>query len=483
MRPNIVFILSDDQGAWALHCAGTKELKTPNIDSLAEKGMRFENFFCNSPVCSPARASIITGKMPSAHGIHDWLCGGNINTEKYPDMKEHEHFKNPDHAINYLENQNTYVEELEKAGYQCALSGKWHMGNSEEKGKGFSKWFTIGCGGCRYYYADIFHNNQFSIEKRYITDVITDQAITFIKERDETSPFYLSVHYTAPHSPWTKENHPEEYLKLYEDCDFESVPYEPVHPNQINSCPVGDTKEHRNENLRGYFAAITAMDHGIGRIIDELKAQGLLENTIIVFTADNGMNMGHHGVWGKGNGTYPPNMYESSVKVPFIITGPKIKKNVVSKYMASHCDIFPTIMQIAGIDYKRSLLQTGNSFYDELTSEQEVKEQGPVVICDEYGFVRMYRTERYKLVRRYRTNQQEFYDLLTDPNEDHNLINATEYQAIIQELDHELERWFARFDESKFCGKHLLVTGKGQKSWCYEKDAFRELGVQRTMKS
>lgn len=475
MKPNIVFILSDDQGAWALNCAGTKELITPNIDNLAKEGMRFENFFCNSPVCSPARASIITGKMPSAHGIHDWLCGGNIDTEKYPHMREHEHFKSPDHAIEYLKGQDTYVSELAKAGYQCALSGKWHMGNSEKSGEGFSKWFTIGTGGCNYFHADIFKDHEFSIEKRYITDVITDEALSFLRERDKEAPFYLSVHYTAPHSPWTSQNHPEEYLKQYEDCEFESVPYEPVHPNQIDSCPIGDTREHRNENLRGYFAAITAMDAGIGRIVGELKEQGLMENTVIIYTADNGMNMGHHGVWGKGNGTYPPNMYDSSVKVPFIITGPGIRKNVISEYMASHCDLFPTIMQLAQIDYKKSPLQTGSSFYDECTGNQGEEKQNSVVVCDEYGFVRMYRTSRYKLVRRFLTDLQEFYDLSKDPLEVNNLIDDPEYQEVIQELDRELETWFARFDHNEFCGKNLSVTGKGQKKWCYEKDAFRAL--------
>lgn len=475
MKPNIVFILSDDQGAWALNCAGTKELITPNIDNLAKEGVRFDNFFCNTPVCSPARASIITGKMPSAHGIHDWLCGGNVDADKYPHMVASKHFKNSDHAIDFLNGQESYVSELAKSGYQCSLSGKWHMGNSAKKGEGFTNWFTIGGGGCNYFQAEVFKDGKFSFENRYITDVITDEAISLIKGRDKSTPFYLSVHYTAPHRPWTRENHPEEYLKLYENCEFESVPYEPLHPNSIGSPLTGDTREHRNASLRGYFAAITAMDAGIGRILTEIKTQGLLENTIIIFTSDNGMNMGHHGVWGKGNGTYPPNMYDSSIKVPFIITGPQIKKNVVSERMLCHCDIFPTIMQMAEINYKKSPLQTGTSFYDECTRDMEKVEQSPIVVCDEYGFVRMYRTSRYKLVRRYRTDIQEFYDLLNDPGEANNLYDTPEYKSMIEEFNRELEKWFARFDNEKYCGKNLPITGKGQKDWCYKRDAFQVL--------
>lgn len=129
----------------------------------------------------------------------------------------------------------------------------------------------------------------------------------------------MSVHYTAPHSPWDASEHPKEYLDWYKDCEFKDTPNLPVHPWQVNTCPIGDTEERRKENLRGYYAAISAMDAGVGKILDKVKEKGLEDNTIVIFTSDNGMNMGHHGIWGKGNGTYPPNMYESSIRVPFII--------------------------------------------------------------------------------------------------------------------------------------------------------------------
>ncbi len=476
-KPNIVFILSDDQGPWAMHCAGTTDLITPNLDQLAKTGMRFDNFYCSSPVCSPARASILTGKMPSAHGILDWLAGGNVETEQYPYMKQqgHPHFTKPDHAINYLEGQRTYVQELAEAGYWCALSGKWHAGNSAQVSPGFAGWFTIAAGGCHYYQADTVEDGVFTYEHRYITDVITDRAIRFLDTRPKDQPFYLSVHYTAPHDPWDEEDHPKEYLDLYRDCEFDSVPNEPVHPWEIATWITGDTPEKRKANLRGYFAAITAMDAGIGRIMHYLEKENLLDDTIVVFTADNGMNLGQHGVWGKGNGTYPPNMYDSSVKVPFIIRMPGMQRaGVVSHRVAKHCDIYPTMMDIAGLKPELSEKQPGRSLLPFLNGE-ETDENGDVFICDEYGFVRMYRTAQFKLVRRYIGHQDEFYDMQNDPDERVNLIDSAEHQEIIASMTEKLESWFDQHSVEKFSGKMLPVTGSGQVKRCYEKDAFLPL--------
>ena len=115
-RPNIVFILTDDQGYWSLGCYGNQEIRTPNLDRLAEHGVRFENFFCVSPVCSPARASLMTGRIPSQHGVHDYLCGGNGGAGQT--------------AIEYLKGQRGYTDILAENGYTCGLSGKWHLGDN-----------------------------------------------------------------------------------------------------------------------------------------------------------------------------------------------------------------------------------------------------------------------------------------------------------------------------------------------------------------
>jgi arylsulfatase A-like enzyme len=205
-RPNIIVIMSDDQGAWAMGCAENHEIKTPHLDRMAKTGIHFTNFFCASPVCSPARASFLTGKIPSQHGIHDWIRSGSVDKESLsPELQLHRGFTNEHEAIEYLEGSIGYTDILAEQGYTCGLSGKWHLGNSTKPQKGFSHWFTIGRGGCDYYKPDVVRNGKVQIEEKYVTDLITEEAISFINSCSQSDqPFYLSVHYTAPHSPWAR---------------------------------------------------------------------------------------------------------------------------------------------------------------------------------------------------------------------------------------------------------------------------------------
>ena len=284
-KPNIVFILSDDQGPWAMNCAGTPELYTPSLNAIAQNGMRFENFFCASPVCSPARASLLTGDIPSSHGVLDWLRSGNVDAEKFAAQgKENPYggYADEDKPIQYLAGKTTYTDILAQNGYTCALSGKWHLGDSVTPQHGFSRWYTIGKGGCFYYHPDIVENGSITVEHgKYVTDLITDRALEFLDELAEgEDPFYLSVHYTAPHSPWGAEHHPKEWIDYYDSCQFESIPDVPDHPDMTTG-PVYGTPR-RKENLRGYFAAISAMDAGIGRILCRLEEKGLTDDTLVV---------------------------------------------------------------------------------------------------------------------------------------------------------------------------------------------------------
>ena len=179
-RPNIIMILTDDQGAWAMGCAGNRDVKTPNLDRPAEEGVRFENFFCASPVCSPARGTIFTGRMPSAHGVLDWIRGGNVDRERLKEKSGDPYYRNEDRSIPYLEGMTTYTDVLAREGYTCCLAGKWHLGDSLRPQHGFSKWFTIARGGCLYKKADVVENGGIRYESRYITDVITDKALEYI---------------------------------------------------------------------------------------------------------------------------------------------------------------------------------------------------------------------------------------------------------------------------------------------------------------
>ncbi len=470
-RPNIVFILADDMGAWAMGCAGNTEVQTPHIDALAQHGVRFQNFFCASPVCSPARASIVTGTMPSFHGVHDWIAKGNKTTADYPNMADHVAFAQSDCGIDYLAGIPTYIEALAQEGYRCSLSGKWHLGAHDCPKNGFADWYTIGAGGGPYFAPDIFEHGAFRGETTYITDLITQKALVYLQEyQADTQPFYLSVHYTAPHSPWGKEHHKPEFLAMYQDCPFDSTPDLPIHPNQIHSAPVGDTVEQRRENMTGYYAAISAMDAGIGQIVAQLKATGQYENTIIVFTADNGMNMGHHGVWGKGNGTYPPNMYDTSVKVPFIISNcPAFTPNTISSQFASHCDLFPTFVAMAEGKAPLGEKLPGQNLLAAQLAQNEV------VICDEYGIVRMLRNQDWKFIKNYKTQAEELYHLASDPDEVCNLIDEVTHQQVAHQMREQLEAWFAKYQSAQCAGIQYEVRGRGQLDLCDKENAFSDI--------
>lgn len=443
--PNILFILSDDQGAWAMGCYGNREIHTPNLDRLAEEGVRFEHFFCASPVCSPARASLLTGRIPSQHGVHDYLCEGNGGCGQ--------------RAIQYLEGQTGYTDLLCEAGYECALSGKWHLGDGAHPQKGFTFWYTHQKGGGPYYNAPMFRDGQPVTEPGYITDVITDEALRFLDGRDREKPFYLSVHYTAPHSPWVG-CHPQEYVDLYRDCPFHSCPQEPAHP--WANVDVLPGYKDPIPNLQGYYAAVTAMDANIGRLLDRLEAENLAEDTLVIYTSDNGFNCGQHGIWGKGNGTFPLNMYDSSVQVPFLARHPgHIPEGRVCERMVSAYDFLPTLMEYLGLDNPLAGDLPGRSFAPWLRGEQAPEER-PVVVFDEYGPVRMIRTQTRKYVRRLPYGPDEFYCLDTDPGERENRIGDPACAEEIAQMRRQLDGWFVRYADPAIDGSREPVRGGGQ---------------------
>ena len=445
MKKNIVFIITDDQGYWSLGSYGNKDVISPNLDNLAENGVRFENFFCVSPVCSPARASIFTGRIPSQHGVHDWLD---------------EHHKD---TCQYLQGQDTFVKILADNGYNCCLSGKWHLGDSAHIQQGFKEWYVHEKGGGPYYNAPMYKNGTLVHEKKYITDAVTEYGIDFIeRQKDSDSPFYLSLHYTAPHAPWDENNHPADLLDLYKDCEFKSCPREKYHPWKIRETFEG-TEEERKKILRGYFGAITGVDRQVKNVVDKLKELNMLEDTVIIFTSDNGMNMGHHGIFGKGNGTFPQNMYESSVKIPMIIYNPSLfKKGRVLEGLYSHYDIFPTLMEMLDIKYTPKINLPGKSFYKVLTAK-EPETNNDVVVFDEYGPTRMIRNKNWKYIHRYPFGPHELYDLANDKDEKVNLVDNPEYEEKLLEMRNRLESWFNKYVIKEIDGAKEPVYGGGQK--------------------
>ncbi|MEM7131553.1 MAG: sulfatase-like hydrolase/transferase [Chloroflexota bacterium] len=456
-KTNLLFILTDDQGYWAMGCAGNAEIRTPNLDRLAATGIHFANFFCASPVCSAARASILTGRIPSQHGVQDFLRAGNSSI-----------LGNGDQGIEYLAGQTAYTNLLAEAGYLCGLSGKWHLGFSEKPQKGFAYWDVHATGSGPYYNAPMIRDGQLYQRSDYVSDLITDSALNFLESQKENEqPFCLNVNYTAPHAPWGREHHPAElYDDYFQNCTFDSVPDEPMHPLHLHkegaAGSLGFTEESRRAALSGYFAATTAMDMNVGRLLGWLEENNLRENTLIIFTSDNGMNMGHHGIYGKGNGTFPPNMFDTSVKVPVLISHPgHVPQDAVTDSLHSHYDLMPTLLDYFGIANPNAEDLPGRSFAPLLRGNQ-MAEQEQVVVFDEYGPTRMIRTREWKYVHRYPFGPHELYDLNNDPGERENLIGESAQQELREGLQAELEGWFVRYADPMRDGSREAVMGRGQ---------------------
>jgi len=460
-RPNIVFILSDDQGAWATGYSGNDEISTPNLDGLAASGMRFENFFCSSPVCSPARATLLTGRIPSQHGIHDWISRGN--------HRETNGTQETGELIEYLKGQAGYTDILAAAGYRCGISGKWHLGDSHHPQKGLTYWQVHATGAGKYYNAPMIRDGEIYRETNYVTDVITDNGIAFLEQQvSDPRPFCLNLHYTAPHAPWQREHHPKALFdKYHRECPFESVPEGLAPPEWTRhlSIPVKDAGQRR-EYLSGYYAAVEAMDSNIGRVLHWLDTHGLRDNTLVFFTSDNGMNMGHHGVFGKGNATFPLNMFEESVKVPFIASRPgHIPAGQCDRGLYSQYDFLPTLLASVGIKCPDREHLPGMSFAGALRGESRETAEA-VVVFDEYGPVRMIRTTRWKYVHRTPYGHHELFDLENDPGESDNLAGDDGYNSVRKEMRARLTEWFARYTDPLRDGTKEAVTGSGQVNLC-----------------
>jgi arylsulfatase A-like enzyme len=446
-RPNVLFILSDDQGAWAMGCAGNADVRTPALDRLAADGVRFTDFFCTSPVCSPARASLLTGDIPSRHGVHDWIRDGNMGERR----------------VDYLAGQRLLTDDVIDAGWRCALVGKWHLGASDVPREGFVRWFAHQSGMSPYFDAPMVDETRPCKVPGYLTHALTASALAFLdEEAARAEPFFLCLNYTAPHYPWI-DAHPPEYTRLYADCAFGSVPQEAPHPWSAHGNPATDEGHRRpRESITGYYAAMTAMDEGIGQVRGAIDRLGLGPSTLVIFMSDNGMNCGHHGIWGKGNGTRPQNMYDTSVKVPCLVAQPgRIAPGRISDALLSAYDVRPTLLDYLGLAHVPDAHKPGRTFRSLLDGSGALLDE-PVVVYDEYGPVRMVRTREWKYVHRYPDGPHELYDLVHDAGERHNLHGQARVAGMEAALRARLAAWFLRFMDPAQDGATKPVNGCGQ---------------------
>ena len=423
-RPNVVMFMTDDHGAWATGAYGCAEMHTPNIDTLAAGGAQFTRAYSCTPVCSPSRMTFMTGSLPSIHGVQDWL----LPEDSYGGGSRR-----------WLEGHLTYTEVLQQHGYTLGMFGKWHMGRDDEAQAGFTQWATVPGGGGPYVDQEFVHNGERKKTAGFKTDVATDFALEFLQKQEKANgPFYLLVPFYAPHTPYDYQ--PEEDRAWFKDSKFSCFPDLPMNPNEN---PGLRSLVGKRESKLGYSALIAGVDRNVGRVLAKLDELGLRQDTLVIFTADQGWSAGHHGVWGKGNGTIPFNLYEEAIQVPLIWNQPgKIAAGMKPTPMVSSYDYFPTILEYLGVpapapDRRR----VGRSYARFLKGETPAWTNR---LYFEYAHLRGLRTETLKYLERAEGWPAELYDLEADPHETHNLLNNADYDGQRKALADELHAYFQK---------------------------------------
>ncbi len=454
-RPNVLFILTDDQRYDALSCMGHPHLKTPNIDRLANEGLLFKNHFCTTSLCSPSRASILSGLYAHTHGVSN-------NFTEYPtDMV-------------------SFPLRLQASGYDTAYVGKWHMGEKNDNPRPGFDTFVTHRGQGKYFDTE-FNFNGFNgqgrrVVKGYYTTVVTDMATEWITQRKGDTPWMLMLGHKAPHSfylPEKKYEHSFDKVDIQYPASAFNLDDKPAwFKKRLDTWhgiygPLFDWRKTFPDKspaavkdfarmVRAYWGTLLSVDDSVGRLYDFLKARGELDNTLIIFTSDNGLLEGEHGMVDKRTG------HEPSIRIPLVARYPGLtatnRPRVIDQITAT-IDFAPSILDICGApaldtvhgsSWKR-LAQgdaTGwrNSFYYEYNYEH----QFPYT-----PNVRALRTDRFKYIRYPHGDDSpdrhlaELYDLKADPGENHNLIKDRAQARTIKRLRKELDRLIALHGDGK----------------------------------
>ncbi len=467
-RPNILFIMTDDHASHAMSCYGSKVNQTPNLDRIAKEGMRFANSFCTNSICAPCRAVILTGKYSHLNGLID-------------------------NRVTFDGSQQTFPKLLQKAGYETAMIGKWHLKSDPT---GFDYWNILPGQGDYYNPAMI----EMGVQKKhtgYVTDILTDQALGWLKERPGDKPFCLMFHHKAPHRNWQPG---PKYLDLYEDVqipepatlfdDYEGrgraaqeqdmTIAKTMNWNDLKLAPApqGLTPEQKaawdaaygprnkafeearlegkelvrwkyQRYMKDYLRCIASVDESVGRVLDYLEQSGLAEDTLVIYTSDQGFYLGDHGWFDKRF------MYEESLRMPLVARYPKeIEPGSVNSDLVLNLDFGETFLDYAGVPVPadmqgrslRPLLQ-GQTPADWRTSMYYHYYEFPA----EHSVKRHYgvRTQRYKLIHFYNDiDEWELYDLQNDPDELKNVYGDVQYANIVQELKTELKRLRTHYNDT-----------------------------------
>ena len=409
-RPNIIFILSDDHRWDALSYLKHPIAETPNIDRLAKEGVLFENAFCTTSLCSPSRASFLTGQYAHNHGVKNNLTPWN--------------------------NANsTFFEPLHRAGYETGFIGKWHMPGGLPKLRGLDRFvtFTVDGGQGRYFNCPlIVDGRKVPSKKEYITEELTDYSIDFIKKKRD-KPFCLYLSHKAVHYQFFPPKHMDH---LYDNRKLhlprEADNWVGVTDGQFYPQPL-------RKLYRDYLECLKALDIQIGRVLDELDKQGLADNTIVVYAGDNGFFWGEHHLTDK---RWP---YEESIRIPMLLRYPKLIKKTNQKIsqMVLNIDLAPTLLDLAGV--KKASPMDGESALPFLKNPGK---PGRKAWLYEYFIdypywvpeTRAIRTKRYKYIEYIGRRHPELFDLHRDPKEKKNLYKAYRGKALLRGLKTDLNR-------------------------------------------
>jgi len=432
-RPNIVFILVDDLRWDALGCIGHPFAKTPNIDRIAKEGALFRNFFVSIPLCSPSRASFLTGQYPHTHGIID----------------------NTDHSA-LSHKLVTYPGLLHDAGYETAFIGKWHMGLDDSPRPGFDRWVSFKGQGV-YNDPTLNVDGKSSKHSGYITDILNEYSVKFVKS-EHKKPFLLYLPHKAVHGPFTPA---ERHKNLYLDAVIKPTPSlddslegkpavtrELENPAEQPSVKKSKVRKQTNEKatrmpenaIRNQLRALAAIDEGVGELFKALKEANQLDNTIIIFSSDNGFFWGEHGLADKRWA------YDESIRDPLVIRIPRlIRPGTIIDQFVLNIDIAPTLLELAGVPIPKTM--QGRSFLPLL---KDGKSSWRHAFFTEYFQEKQYprtptwqaiRTEQWKYIKYVDLNDMdELYDLKGDPHEMKNLIKDSASQSTLKQMQSELDK-------------------------------------------
>lgn len=431
---NVIFILTDDHRYDFMGFTGRIPWqKTPNMDRMAAGGAYFKNAFVTTSLCSPSRASILTGQFSHVHTIVDNVAG------------------EPDGLI-------YFPQYLQKSGYQTSFFGKWHMGDDDDRPRpGFDHWESFRGQGI--YYSPKLNIDGKEVQYKdstYITDLLTEHAVDWLNKRDKDKPFFLYLSHKAVHSPLApakrhkgmyknlKYIKPPTYWQTQND-DYKALRWPEWVKQQRYSWHGVDFMYHNHNDIdsmvEAYTETLMAVDESVGTVLEYLKANGLENNTMVIYMGDNGFSWGEHGLIDKRH------FYEESVKVPFIVYAPgmftggqKIDR------MVQNIDIAPTVLQLAGL--QKPEYMPGKSFMQLLKGDTtQWRNKIFYEYYWEYDFpmtpsVYGVRTDKYKYIRYMGVwDQNELYDIENDPDEIHNLIEDPKYATITKQLASDLFDW------------------------------------------